>query len=101
MGWFYFEPYYWQYWAQPLEHKYWGTNRDSCESDDYAQADDLRKRRWCSSLDGLMVCQQTTGTVILFHDYAFVIDRTASVTLSNEEKNTSNGTRMSTEWVIL
>ena len=52
-------------------------DRDSCESDDdYTQADDLRKRRRCRSLDGLMVCQQaTTGIVILFHDHAFVIDR--------------------------
>jgi hypothetical protein len=49
-------------------------DRDSCESDDYAQADDLRKRRRCRSLDGLMVCQQAT-TVILFHHLAFVIDR--------------------------
>ena len=32
-------------------------HRDSCESDDYTQADDLRKRRRCRSLDGLMVCQ--------------------------------------------
>jgi hypothetical protein len=41
------------------------------ESDDYAQADDLRKRR--RSLDGLMDCQQTrTTTMILFH---FFIDR--------------------------
>jgi hypothetical protein len=50
-------------------------NRDSC--DDYAQADDLRKKRRCGSLetlDGLMVCQQAT-VVILFHDHAFVIDR--------------------------
>ena len=49
-------------------------DRDSCESDGYAQADDLRKRRRCRSLDGLMVCQQAT-TVILFHDHAFVIGR--------------------------
>ena len=44
-------------------------DRDSCESDDYAQADDLPKRRRCSSLlDGLNVCQQATmiSTVILF-----------------------------------
>ena len=34
-------------------------DRDSCESDDYAKTDDLRKRRRCRSLetlDGLMVC---------------------------------------------
>ena len=36
-------------------------DRDSCESDDYARADDLRKRRRCGSLetlDGLTVCLQ-------------------------------------------
>ena len=34
-------------------------DRDSCEPDDYAQPDDLRKRRRCSSLlDRLKVCQQ-------------------------------------------
>ena len=59
--------------TQVLEKR---KDRDSCESDDYAQADELRKRRRCKSLDGLRVCQQgTTGTVILFHDHAFVIDR--------------------------
>ena len=45
-------------------------DRDSCESDDYAQADDLRKRRRCRSLetlDGLTVRLQAT-IVILFHD---------------------------------
>ena len=50
--------------------------RDTCESDDDAQADDLRKRRRCRSLetlDGLTVCLQAT-IVILFHDHAFVID---------------------------
>jgi hypothetical protein len=39
-------------------------DRDSCEPDDYAQADDLQKRLRCGSLetlDGLMVCQQLTG----------------------------------------
>ena len=49
---------------------------DSRESDDYARADDHRKRRRCGSsetLDGLTVCLQTT-LVILFHDHAFVID---------------------------
>jgi hypothetical protein len=46
---------------------------DSCEPDDYAQADDLRKKHRCRSLetiDGLMVCQQAT-VVILFHDHAY------------------------------
>lgn len=33
---------------------------DSCESDDYAQADDLRRRRRYSSIDGLTVCQRST-----------------------------------------
>ena len=48
-------------------------DRDSSESDDHAQADNLRKRRRCRRMDGLMVCQQaTTGS---FHDHAFVIDR--------------------------
>jgi hypothetical protein len=44
-------------------------DRDSGEPNDYAQADDLRKRRRCGSLetiDGLMVCQQTT--VVIFYD---------------------------------
>jgi hypothetical protein len=41
-------------------------DRDSCEPDDYAQADDLQKRLRCATgslenLDGLMVCQQSTG----------------------------------------
>ena len=52
-------------------------DRDSCESGDYAQADDLRKRRRCrrlETLDGLMVCQQAT-TVVLSHDHVFVADR--------------------------
>ena len=33
-------------------------DHDSCETDDYTQDDDLRKRRRCSSSDGLKVCQQ-------------------------------------------
>ena len=36
-------------------------DRDSCESDDYARTDDLRKRHRCRSLetlDGLTVCLQ-------------------------------------------
>ena len=48
--------------TQVLEKR---KNRDSCESDDYAQDDDLRKRRRSSILDRLKVCQQAT-TVILF-----------------------------------
>ena len=48
---------------------------DSCEFDDnYAQADDLRKKGQCRNFDGLMVCQQAIN-VILFHDHAFAIDR--------------------------
>ena len=49
-------------------------DRDSCEFDDYAQADDLRKRHRCRDLDGLMVCQQLT-IVIYLHDNALLIDR--------------------------
>ena len=48
-------------------------DRDSCESDDYANTDDLRKRRRCRGLDGLTVCLHAT-IVILFHDHVFVID---------------------------
>ena len=51
-------------------------DRDSCESDDYARADDHRKRRRCGSLetlDGLTVCLLAT-IAILSHDHAFVID---------------------------
>ena len=48
-------------------------DRDSCESDNYAQADDLRKRRRCRSLDGLRVCpSQQVAPVILCHDHVFV-----------------------------
>ena len=49
-------------------------DRDNCESDDYAQVDDLRKRCRCRGIDGLMVCQQA---LYLIHDHAsaFVIDR--------------------------
>ena len=48
--------------------------RSSCESDDYAQADDPQKRRRCRTLDGLKVCLQATSVIFLFNDHAFVID---------------------------
>ena len=49
-------------------------DRGSCESDDYAYADDLRtrKRCRCKGLDGLMVCQQWSYVTII---HIFVIDR--------------------------
>ena len=59
--------------AQALKKK---KEHDTCESDDDAQADDLRKRRRCrslESLDGLTVCRQAT-ILILIHDHAFVLD---------------------------
>ena len=67
--------------AAPAQVLWRRKDRDSCESDDYAQpeADDFRKRSQCKSLetlDGLMVCQQATwAMVILFYDDSLVIDR--------------------------
>ena len=67
--------------AAPAQVLWKRKDRDSCESDDYAQheADDFRKRSRCRSLetlDGLMVCQQATwAKVILFYDDSLVIDR--------------------------
>ena len=64
--------------AAPAQVLWRRKDRDSCESDDYAQheADDLRKCRSLETLDGLMVCQQATrAIVILFHDDSLFIDR--------------------------
>ena len=64
--------------AAPAQVLWKRKDRDSCESDDYAQheADGLRKCRSLETLDGLMVCQQATrAIVILFHDDSLFIDR--------------------------